>query len=274
VEVNSPRSDATPLFFAFGVETSIMGKVLLVGAGPGAADLLTLRAAKLLQQADIVLADDLVSAEVLAMVRCGARVLKVGKRGGRASTAQDFIHRLMVRYARQGKVVVRLKGGDPFVFGRGGEEIEALREAGIEAEVVPGLTAGIAVPASVGIPVTHRAFTHGVSFVTGTAGDGCGEPDWSALAKSGTTLVIYMGLTRLLNIAARLIASGLPPDTPSAAIAAGTTSAQRHLVAPLAELPARVAAAGLSSPVIIVVGEVAALAHGAALAGITARHAA
>lgn len=243
-----------------------MSKVYLIGAGPGAADLLTLRAARVLtEQAEIVLADDLVSAEILALVRPQARVLKVGKRGGRASTPQDFIHRLMVRYARRGRTVVRLKGGDPYVFGRGGEEIEALAAAGVEAEVVPGLTAGIAVPAAAGIPVTHRAYTHGVTLVTGTAGEGCGEPDWAALAASGTTLVIYMGLTRLLNIVARLIAAGLPPDTPAAAIASGTLAAQRQVKGRLADLPVLVAADGLASPAIIVVGEVAAFARCGAL---------
>jgi uroporphyrin-III C-methyltransferase len=251
-----------------------MSKVFLVGAGPGAADLLTLRAARAIGEADVLLADALVSDEVLALAKPNARVLRVGKRGGMKSVAQDFIHRAMVRYARRGFTVARVKGGDPFVFGRGGEEVEALRAAGIEAEVVPGITAGLAVPAAVGIPVTHRAFTHGVTLVTGTAGDGCGEPNWSALAKSGTTLVIYMGLARLLNIAARLIAVGLPPDTPAAAIASGTTAAQRHLVATLAELPARVAAEGLASPVIVVVGQVAALARHGALAGFAARRAA
>ncbi len=252
-----------------------MSKVFLVGAGPGAADLLTLRAARVLQrEADIVLVDDLVSADILALVRPGARVLRVGKRGGRMSTPQTFIHRLMVRYARRGLTVVRLKGGDPFVFGRGGEEVEALREAGIEAEVVSGLTAGIAVPAAVGIPVTHRAHTHGVTLVTGTAGPGCGEPNWAALANSGTTLVIYMGLGRLLNIAARLIAAGLAPDTPAAAIAGGTTAAERHVVCTLADLPTRVAAESLASPVIIVVGAVAALASTGAIDGLLARRAA
>ncbi|THF61798.1 uroporphyrinogen-III C-methyltransferase [Pseudothauera nasutitermitis] len=238
-----------------------MSKIYLIGAGPGAADLLTLRAARILaDEAEIVLADDLVSAEILALVRPAARVLKVGKRGGRASTPQGFIHRLMARYARRGRTVVRLKGGDPFVFGRGAEEVEALAAAGLRAEVVPGLTAGIAVPAAAGIPVTHRAHAHGVTLVTGTAGEGCGEPDWAALARGGTTLVIYMGLARLLNIAARLIAAGLPADTPAAAIASGTLAVQREVRARLADLPARVAAEGLAAPVIIVVGEVAALA--------------
>lgn len=240
-----------------------MNRVFIVGAGPGAADLLTLRAANLLaDKAEVVLTDELVSPEVLAMVRPQARLLRVGKRGGRMSTPQDFIHRLMVRYARQGKVVVRLKGGDPFVFGRGGEEVEALAEAGIEAEVVPGLTAGISVPAAAGIPVTHRAHTHGVTLVTATTGDGSG-PDWAALARSGTTLVIYMGLARLLNIVARLIASGLPASTPAAAIASGTLPGQREVAATLADLPARVVAEGLKSPTLIVVGSVAALARAA-----------
>jgi uroporphyrin-III C-methyltransferase len=236
-----------------------MNKVFIVGAGPGAADLLTLRAARLLaDKAEIVLTDELVSPDVLAMVRPQARVLRVGKRGGRLSTPQDFIHRLMVRYARQGRVVLRLKGGDPFVFGRGGEEVEALAKAGVEAEVVPGLTAGISVPAAAGIPVTHRAHTHGVTLVTATTGDGAG-PDWAALSRSGTTLVIYMGLARLLNIAARLIAAGMPASMPAAAIASGTLSQQREVVSTLAELPARVAAEGLESPTLIVVGSVAAL---------------
>ena len=237
-----------------------MINVFIIGAGPGAGDLLTLRAARLLaDRAEIVLTDELVSDEVLAMIRPQARVLRVGKRGGRASTPQGFIHRLMVRYARQGKVVVRLKGGDPFVFGRGGEEIEALAAAGLQAEVVPGLTAGLCVPAAVGIPVTHREHTQGVTLVTGTSGSGK-EPDWAALAKTGTTLVIYMGLARLLNIVARLIAGGLPPDTPAAVIASGTLAGQRHVTASLQELPAQVQAAGLGSPAIVVIGSVAALA--------------
>lgn len=237
-----------------------MSKVFIVGAGPGAADLLTLRAARLLsERAEIVLTDELVSPDVLALVRPAARVLRVGKRGGRASTPQDFIHRLMVRYARRGKVVVRLKGGDPYVFGRGGEEVEALAQAGVAAEVVPGITSGIAVPASVGIPVTHRAHTHGVTLVTATCGDGSG-PDWKALAATGTTLVVYMGLSRALTIAARLIAAGLSPATPAAAIASGTTPQQRHVRGTLADLPSLIEAEGLASPTLIVVGDVAALA--------------
>lgn len=236
-----------------------MSKLYLIGAGPGAADLLTLRAARVLaEQADVVLADDLVSADVLALVRPQARVMRVGKRGGRPSTPQDFIHRLMLRYARRGCCVVRLKGGDPYVFGRGREEVDTLTSAGIDVEVVPGLTAGLAVPAAAGIAVTHRGHAHGVTLVTGTPGDGCSEPDWQALARSGTTLVIYMGLSRLLQIAARLIAGGLPASTPAAAIASGSLPEQRQIVATLGELPERVRDAGLSSPAIIVVGEAAA----------------
>lgn len=250
-----------------------MNKVYLIGAGPGAADLLTLRAARLLGEAEVVLADDLVSEEVLAMVRPQARVLHVGKRGGRNSTPQDFIHRLMVRYARRGQVVLRLKGGDPCVFGRGGEELDALAAAGIDAEIVPGLTAGIAVPAAVGIPVTHRAHTHGVTLVTGTSGDGNG-PDWSALAHAGTTLVIYMGLTRVLSIVARLIAAGMPPSTPAAAIASGTLPEQRLVRGTLADLPLCIAAAALASPVILVVGEVAALARETLERAVESAHAA
>lgn len=237
-----------------------MTKVLLVGAGPGAADLLTVRAARAISEADVLLVDALVTAEVVALAKPSARVLHVGKRGGMKSTAQDLIHRVMARYARRGLRVTRVKGGDPFVFGRGGEEVEYLRALGIEAEVVPGLTAGLAVPAAVGIPVTHRGYAQGVTLVTGTSGDGCTEPNWNALAKSGTTLVIYMGLGRLLSIVARLIAGGLPPDTPAAAIASGTLPGQRHVKGTLADLPARVSVEGLASPAIIVVGQVAALA--------------
>lgn len=238
-----------------------MGKVTLVGAGPGATDLMTVRAARAIGEADVLLADALVTEEVLALAKPGARVLRVGKRGGLKSTAQDLIHRVMARYARRGCSVARIKGGDPYLFGRGGEEAEYLAALGIDVEVVPGITSGIAVPAAVGIPVTHRAHTHGVTLVTGTAGCGRAEPNWAALARTGTTLVIYMGLARLLNIAARLIAAGMPPDTPAAAITSGTLPGQRHVKGTLADLPARVAFEGLGSPAIIVVGEVAALAR-------------
>lgn len=256
-----------------------MSKVYLIGAGPGAGDLLTLRAARILaDEAEVVLADDLVSAEVLALVRPQARILKVGKRGGRASTPQAFIERLMVRYARQGRTVVRLKGGDPFMFGRGGEELLTLRAAGFAAEVVSGLTAGIAVPATLGIPVTHRGLAAGVTFVTARAGtQGNPEPDWAALAKTGTTLVIYMGLARLGEITRELLAAGLAPHTPAAVIAQGCQPGQQQAIASLVELPE--AATGLPAPAIIVIGAVVSLAQAGQLSDLAAldqtlRHAA
>ena len=240
-----------------------MSKLYLIGAGPGAADLLTLRAARILaEEADVVLTDELVTPEVLALVRPSARILKVGKRGGRASTPQAFIERLMVRYARQGRCVVRLKGGDPFLFGRGGEEMLALQAAGHPVEVVSGLTAGIAVPATLGIPVTHRGLASGVTFVTARAGEaGLGEPDWAALARAGTTLVIYMGLARLPHIVAALQAAGMAGETPAAVIAQGCQAQQRQVIAPLAELAEASAQAALPAPALIVIGDVVALAQ-------------
>ena len=184
-----------------------------------------MRAARVIAQADVVLCDDLVDRRVLDTVRDGARVLHVGKRGGRASTDQAFIHRVMIREARRGQRVVRLKGGDPFVFGRGGEERDALQAAGIAVEVVPGLTSGIAAPAAIGVSVTDRRHAAGVAFVTGHARDGGAGPDWQVLARSGLTLVIYMGVARCAAIADALMAGGLSPSTPAAAIGAAHTPA-------------------------------------------------
>jgi len=230
--------------------------VWLVGAGPGDPDLLTLRAARAIARADVVLCDDLVDRRVLELVRDGARVLHVGKRGGRASTDQAFIHRVMIREARRGQRVVRLKGGDPFVFGRGGEERDALQAAGIGVEIVPGLTAGIAAPAAIGISVTDRRHAAGVAFVTGHAREGGPGPDWQVLAKSGLTLVVYMGVARCAAIAAALMAGGLPPSTPAAAIGAAHTPRQRHVLGSLGNLAADVARAAIESPAILIVGEV------------------
>jgi uroporphyrin-III C-methyltransferase len=231
----------------------MIGKVFLVGAGPGDPELMTLKAARALGKADIVLIDDLVSRGCLAHARSDAKVIEVGKRGGCKATPQEFIERLMVQYVRQGKVVARLKGGDPFVFGRGGEELAALRAVGIEVEVIPGITAGIGAPATLGIPVTHRDVARGAIFVTGHTNDGA-EPDWAALARSGLTLVIYMGLARLAQIAAALLQAGMPPNTPACAIENGTLRNQRHVIAPVATLAQR--AAKLSTPAIIVIGDV------------------
>ena len=236
------------------------GKVWLIGAGPGDPELLTLKAVRVLGLADVVLVDALVDRAVLTHVRPGARIIEAGKRGGCKSTPQAFIERLMVRHARAGQTVARVKGGDPFVFGRGGEEMLALRAAGIEHEVVSGITAGIGVPAALGIPVTHRALTCGVTLVTGHTGDGLG-PDWQALAAGGTTLVIYMGMGKLDAIAASLCAAGLPSDMPAAAIQSGTRDAQRHVVATLDTLAREVASARLGSPAIVVVGAVVGLAR-------------
>jgi len=188
------------------------GKVFLIGAGPGDVELLTLKAMRALGLADVALIDDLVNREVLHFLRPGARVIEVGKRGGCRSTPQAFIERQMVRFARQGLCVARVKGGDPFVFGRGGEELEVLRAAGIEVEVVSGITSGIGVAAALGIPVTHRNFAHGVTLVTGHTRSG-DAPNWEALVRSGTTLVVYMGIGNLPQIVAGcLLEAGLPAE--------------------------------------------------------------
>ncbi|NMF86868.1 uroporphyrinogen-III C-methyltransferase [Aromatoleum petrolei] len=240
-----------------------MAKVFLVGAGPGAADLLTLRAARAIGLADVLLADALVTDEVLALAKPTARVLRVGKRAGMKSAAQEFIHRAMARYARRGLTVARVKGGDPFVFGRGGEEMDYLRALGIEVEMIHGLTAGVAVAGAAGIPVTHRAHCFGVTMVTGhtdSSDTSRTEPDWSALAKSGTTLVIYMGLAALPRIAEHLVAGGLPRTTPAAVIAHGTLPTQQQVVGTLADIAERARAAALPTPALIVIGDVAAYA--------------
>jgi uroporphyrin-III C-methyltransferase len=234
-------------------------KVTLAGAGPGDPDLMTLKTVRALGAADVVLVDELVSRDCLAYVPPGAKVIEVGKRGGCRSTPQAFIERLLVRYARRGKNVVRLKGGDPFVFGRGGEEVEALRRRGIEVEVIPGVTAGTAVPAALGIPVTHRGLARGVTFVTGHANDGT-QPDWHALARSGTTLVIYMGLRNLERIVAGLEAAGMDAATPACVIENGTLGGQRQLVATLGTL----SSAGFAGPALIVIGDVVRFARCAA----------
>ncbi len=187
-------------------------------------------------------------------------MIEVGKRGGCASTPQEFIERLMVLHARQGETVARLKGGDPFVFGRGGEEVDALREAGIEVEVVSGLTAGIAGPAAIGIPVTDRRCASGVALVTGHAKPGGEGPDWAALARTGLTLVVYMGTQRVSEIVAPLLAAGMAADTPAAVVSAAHTPRQRHVRCTLGTLAERLAAdPGLGSPAVLVIGSVAAL---------------
>ena len=242
----------------------MMAKVFLIGAGPGDPELITLKAVRALQAADVVLIDDLVNREILRHAP-QARVVEVGKRGGCKSTPQHFINRLMLSLAEQGQTVARLKGGDPYLFGRGGEEMLALRAAGVEVELIPGITSGIAVPASIGIPVTHREFTHGVSFITGHTQDG-DSPNWKALVDGGTTLVIYMGMKHVATIVNELLAAGVPTDMPVAAIQQGTLPEQRQIISVLNMLPMAIQQEGLASPTIIVVGEVVRLAHGANLA--------
>jgi uroporphyrin-III C-methyltransferase len=239
------------------------GKVYLVGAGPGDPELITLKAVRALGEADVVLVDALVNRDILVHAR-EARIVDVGKRGRCSSTyrstPQRFIEKLMVRLARAGNVVVRLKGGDPFVFGRGGEEMLALREAGISCEVVSGITAGIGAPASIGIPVTHRGLSRGVTFVAAHGGP---PLEWAALAASRTTLVFYMGLARLDEIAAQLMAAGLGASTPAAVIEQGTLAAGREIVTSLERIAQEVAAARIAAPALIVVGEVVSLADAA-----------
>jgi uroporphyrin-III C-methyltransferase len=226
-------------------------RVTLIGAGPGDPELLTLKAARALGAADVVLVDELVNRGCLAHVRSDARIIEVGKRGGCKSTPQTFIEKLLILYAKEKKNVVRLKGGDPFVFGRGGEEVEALRAQGIEVEIIPGITAGIAVPASLGIPVTHRELARGVTFVTGHTKDGT-EPDWKALARSRMTLVIYMGLRGLEKILSSLKAAGMDPATPACIIENGTLHGQKQCVATLGTLSGE----GFAGPALIVIGDV------------------
>ena len=237
------------------------GTVYLVGAGPGHPGLLTLRAVECLRLADLVLYDRLVPPELLDHAPASARRLCVDEFPGCHPERWPHIHRTMIEEARQGRTVVRLKGGDPFVFGRGAEEALALREAGVPYEVVPGVTAALGATACAGVPVTHRDHASAVAFVTGH--EQPGKPgsrlDWSALARFPGTLVFYMPVAKLEAIAAALVEHGKPADTPAAIIHRGTTSQQRTLTAPLAELPARARAEGITSPSLVVVGEVVGL---------------
>ena len=236
-----------------------------MGAGPGDMELLTLKAVRAIGEADVVLLDDLVNLEVLRFARPQAQVIEVGKRGGCRSTPQAFIEKLMVRLARAGKTVARVKGGDPFVFGRGGEEMTALRARGLEVEVVSGITAGMGVTAAMGIPVTHRHICDGVTFVTGHTRDGR-QPDWRALAAGGTTLVIYMGVANFDAIVRGLLEGGLSAATPAAAIQNGTLPTQKSVVTTLSALAQAMAQAGIGSPAVIVIGDVVRFAQARQLA--------
>jgi uroporphyrin-III C-methyltransferase len=235
------------------------GEVTLVGAGPGDPELLTLKALRALQDADVILHDRLVSPAILDFARRDAERICVGKTAGGVGTPQAWINDSLIEHARQGRRVVRLKGGDPFVFGRGGEELEALARAQINFSVVPGITAATGCAAYAGIPLTHRDCAHSVSFVAGQRDLDGKEPDWRALAMPGATAVFYMGLARLDHIVEKLIEHGAAPLRPAALIAQGTTANQRVIAATLAGIGAMSSAANLESPALLVVGDVVAL---------------
>jgi uroporphyrin-III C-methyltransferase/precorrin-2 dehydrogenase/sirohydrochlorin ferrochelatase len=235
---------------------AIRGKVYLVGAGPGDPELLTLRAARLLAQAQAVVYDNLVGPEVLALIHPAAQRIYVGKERSRHTMVQEDINALLVRLAGEGLSVVRLKGGDPFIFGRGGEELQVLAAHGVPFEVVPGITAACGAASYAGIPLTHRDHAQSCLFVTGHLKEGAGEMDWAALARPNQTLAIYMGLSMLPSICERLVESGVSPGMPAAAIEQGTLPGQRVIAATLSTLAAEVAAAGLRSPCLTVIGEV------------------
>jgi uroporphyrinogen III methyltransferase / synthase len=243
-----------------GLSAARPGMAYLVGAGPGDPGLMTARSLELIASADVILYDRLIPSGALVGARQEAEPVYVGKRPGDAAMPQREIEELMVAKAREGKSVVRLKGGDPFVFGRGGEEAEALAAAGVPFEVVPGVTAGVAAPAYAGIPVTHRDDAGAVAFVTGHEDPAKEETalDWDALARFPGTLVLYMGVGRADEIAAALIGAGRDPAEPAAAVERGTLPGQRTVTATLAELPAAIAEGGLRPPAILLVGSVAA----------------
>ena len=234
------------------------GSVWLVGAGPGDPGLLSALALHALDRADVVVYDDLVDPRILALAPAGAQLDYAGKRGGRPSPSQPDISARLIRLAREGRRVLRLKGGDPCVFGRGGEEALALAEAAIPFRIVPGITAGIGGLAYAGIPVTHRDINSAVTFVTGHSSGGAvpNGIDWEAIARGSPVIVLYMGLRQLGAIAARLIAAGRRADEPVAIVSKATTPAQRVLVTSLAKAAAAAAEAGIEGPTIIAVGEV------------------
>ncbi len=237
-----------------------VGEVWLVGAGPGDPDLLTIKALKILQKADVVVHDGLVSDEILELSPAAARRISVAKRKSRHSYSQDEINRMLVAFALEGLTVVRLKGGDPFIFGRGGEELEACRAAGVACHIVPGVTSALAASASAGAPLTHRGSAQAVTFVTGHASAGR-EPDldWESLARPNQTVVIYMGLSQAVPIAARLMAAGRSAATPALIVENASRPNERRLVTTLSGLAET--ASALSGPALLIVGEAMALAQ-------------
>jgi uroporphyrin-III C-methyltransferase/precorrin-2 dehydrogenase/sirohydrochlorin ferrochelatase/uroporphyrin-III C-methyltransferase len=237
------------------------GRVFLVGAGPGDPELLTVKAERLLREAEVVVYDRLVSEDLLELIPAGVSRIYVGKQPGRQHVPQEEINRMLVRLARSGHRVVRLKGGDPFVFGRGGEEALHLARHGVPYEIVPGVTAAMACAAYAGIPVTHRGLARGVQLITGHCQ--AGQPldlDWQALVSSRSTLVVYMGLANLVEIRDGLIGAGMNVATPAAVIENGTTRAQRRIITTLGALAESVANAGVTAPALFIIGDVVSLA--------------
>lgn len=232
------------------------GEVFLVGGGPGDPDLLTFRALRLMQQCDVCVYDKLVSPEVMELVRRDAELIYVGKARDQHTMPQEEINALLAKLALEGKRVLRLKGGDPFIFGRGGEEIETLMQHGIPFQVVPGITAANGVSSYAGVPLTHRDYAQACLFITGHLKDGTLDLDWASMARPKQTVVIYMGLVGLAQICEQLIVHGVSPDMPVAVVQQGTTQRQRVVTATLADLPQKVAAAALKPPCLTIVGEV------------------
>lgn len=235
------------------------GKVWLVGAGPGDPELLTLKAARLIGEADAIVYDNLVGPGIIDLAKPGAERIYAGKKAADHSLPQPEINALLVQLAQQGKMVVRLKGGDPFIFGRGGEEMQALQAAGLASEVVPGVTAAAGCAASAGFPLTHREHAQSLVCVTGHRQYGGEIIDWPALSRPGQTVVFYMGIARAAEITAQLIAHGLSGETPVAVIRHGTLPDQQTLIATLADLPERIVESGIKPPALIIVGQVVSL---------------
>ncbi|WP_310541815.1 uroporphyrinogen-III C-methyltransferase [Phenylobacterium sp.] len=257
----APKAPTANRLVVLGGEgVRVAGSVWLVGAGPGDPELLTLKAFKVLATADVVVHDGLVSDEILDLAPAAARRISVAKRKSRHSYAQGEINRMLVAFALEGLTVIRLKGGDPFIFGRGGEELEACREAGVACHVVPGVTAALASAASAGAPLTHRGAAQAVTFVTGHAATGeTPDLDWASLAKVNHTVVIYMGLSTAAGIAERLMAAGRAGATPALIVENASRADERRVVTDLAGLAA--AAADVSGPALLIVGEAMALAQ-------------